>query len=353
MVKRVALVCGVLALTGCPYSEGCEDLPASPSDGGVGVVTDDGGAGDSTAPLPPLEPLAGPSEPRCAGLENVCGTGESCCATADVEGGSFNRANDPTYPATVSAFRLDRFEVTVGRFRAFVKAGMGTQKSPPAIGSGAHPKVPGSGWTAEHTAGLPADERGLRTNIACNPDFPAWSEKPGAQDALPMNCVSWYEAHAFCIWDGGRLPTETEWNFAAAGGSQQRAFAWGDTDLDRAHANWGCKEQGEGEERCTFGAHYLPVGSKPLGNARWGHADMTGSVWEWAYDWLDIPPSTNPCNDCIELVPKPTEGDLPRRVFRGGGFNWDALYQRTNYRFGDPPERRFGSVGFRCARAID
>jgi sulfatase modifying factor 1 len=355
MAKRVLVLCSVLALAGCPYSEGCEGLQADPgTDAGFSPEAPDSGV-DADAPdaLPRLAPLGGPIEPRCAGLPSVCGEGESCCATADVVGGSFNRANDPSYPATVSSFRLDRFEVTVGRFRAFVKAGMGTQKSPPALGAGAHPTAPGTGWSAEHTAGLPEDARALRTNLACNPDFPAWTEKPGPEDALPMHCVSWFEANAFCIWDGGRLPTETEWNYAAAGGSEQRPFAWGDAALDLEHANWGCKEQGTGAERCAFDVHYLPVGSKSLGNGRWGHSDLTGSVWEWTYDWLTVPPQTTPCNDCVELVAKPGEGDVARRVFRGGGFNWDESSQRTSYRFGDPPDKRFASIGFRCARALE
>ena len=43
-------------------------------------------------------------------------------------------------------------------------------------------------------------------------------------DNLPMNCITWFEAFAFCIWDGGRLPTELEWNYAAAGGSSQNVY---------------------------------------------------------------------------------------------------------------------------------
>ena len=44
-----------------------------------------------------------------------------------------------------------------------------------------------------------------------------------------MNCVNWFEAYAFCIWDGGFLPSDTEWEYAAAGGSLQREYPWGST----------------------------------------------------------------------------------------------------------------------------
>ena len=44
-----------------------------------------------------------------------------------------------------------------------------------------------------------------------------------------MNCINSYEAVAFCIWDGGFLPTLSEWGYAAAGGNEQREYPWGAT----------------------------------------------------------------------------------------------------------------------------
>src|SRR5256885_1964087 len=65
---------------------------------------------------------------------------------------------------------------------------------------------------------------------------------PSANATLPVNCVSWFEAFAFCAWDGGYLPTEAEWNYAAAGGGDQRAYPWsvpsGTLLIDVAHANY-------------------------------------------------------------------------------------------------------------------
>src|SRR5580704_6839465 len=53
-----------------------------------------------------------------------------------------------------------------------------------------------------------------------------WTETAGSSENLPITEAHWYAAYAFCIWDGGFLPSEAEWNYAAAGGSDQRAYPW-------------------------------------------------------------------------------------------------------------------------------
>jgi len=152
--------------------------------------------------------------PSCKGLAAICGPSgnDDCCKSLLVPGGTFYRSYDGVdyvekdYPATVSDFYLDKYEVTVRRFRMFVNAGMGTQKSPPADGAGAHPRIAGSGWSSAWNANLAADADALKTAQKCFAAYQSWTDAPGSNESKPVNCLNWYTAFAFCAWDGGRLP---------------------------------------------------------------------------------------------------------------------------------------------------
>jgi formylglycine-generating enzyme required for sulfatase activity len=251
----------------------------------------------------------------------------------------------------VSDFRLDKYKVTVGRFRVFVSASMGTQANAPLSGSGAHPRITGSGWDLTWDVNLATGPAALVARLKCDATYQTWTDTPGSNEDRPINCVSWYEAMAFCAWDDGYLPTETEWNYAAAGGTEQRAYPWsspaGSLLLDSSRASYmvGSDCVGDGMAGCAS-TDIVPVGSKPAGDGRWGQSDLAGNVMEWALDWNDIYP--NPCVDCANLV---TAG---ARVMRGGSFNGPATWLRTGTRtvFVDTtPSTRSGDIGFRCARA--
>jgi formylglycine-generating enzyme required for sulfatase activity len=254
--------------------------------------------------------------------------------------------NDMGYPATVSDFRLDVYEVTVGRFRAFVEAGYGTQAQPPAAGSGAHAAIAGSGWDSGWNASLATDTAGLKAALKCDDTFQTWTDTAGANEFRPINCVSWYEAMAFCTWDGGYLPTETEWQYAAGGGSEQRAYPWSvpasSTTISEANASYGCVGDGDGGADCTV-ADLIQPGSKPAGNGRWGHADLGGNVWEWTLDWY-ADPYINPCNNCANLM-----GSYGW-IVGGGTFNLGASALRGARRSAYSLQNRNQYIGLRCAR---
>jgi len=356
---RFLAVGGVLMLTGCPYTEGCD---ATVDPGPVDPVVDAGV--EDTGPEPDAEPEVdaaeeveiiplGPILPNCQGYTTQCG-GESCCAAANVTGGTFNRSNDPAFPATVANFRLDVYEVTVQRFSSFVHAGKGTQKDPPAVDSGAHPLIPGSGWQLAFNAGLTTDKDALVDALGCDPAlYDAFKIRPGQNETLPMNCVTWFEAMAFCIWDGGRLPTEAEWNYASAGGAEQRVYPMNTPDIDQNSVTFGCQSGDStaepGAPLCTF-ANYLPVGSKPTGKGRFGHADLAGSVWERVLDYYNLPFRLTACDNCADLVSVPAG-----RGIRGGSLNWAKNYQRSLDRTvvnSETMDTRTNTVGIRCARAF-
>ena len=296
--------------------------------------------------------------PSCVGLADNCGPtgGDDCCSAEPVPGGTFFRSYDVagdgmypsmSYPATVSAFRLDKYEATVGRFRKFVEAGGGTRVNPPAAGAGAHDKIAGSGWDASWDEMLAVDAMALIAVVKCDATYQTWTDTAGSNEALPINCVTWYEALAFCIWDGGYLPTEGEWNFAAAGGSEQRAYPWSSPAaslaVDCSYANFH-----NGTVYCVNppnGAVNRVGNESPRGIGKWGQADLSGNVWEWTLDWY-ASPYDNPCIDCADLKP------ATARVVRGGFYGLDASTLRGAFRNGAAvPSRRGADVGMRCARS--
>jgi formylglycine-generating enzyme required for sulfatase activity len=277
----------------------------------------------------------------------------------EVPGGTFYRTY--TYagsgpgaadPASVSPFRLDKYLVTVGRFRQFVSAFEGGWL--PAAGSGKHAYLHGGGGLA-NSAAPPAFETGWDTlddskialtsaTLSCDPVFATWTVSAGKNENLPVNCVSSYEAYAFCIYDGGFLPSEAEWEYAAAGGSQQKQFPWGTAQPVTAnqYAIYGCYYPND-DSMCTGAGSIAPVGSAPAGAGRWGQLDLAGELWEWTLDWDDA--YVNPCVDCAYLMVS------SERMSRGGGFSADASGLLVWNRGSLPPEGHFSNTSFRCARA--
>jgi formylglycine-generating enzyme required for sulfatase activity len=254
-------------------------------------------------------------------------------------------------PATASGLRIDKYLVTVGRFRQYVDYVVAGGKSPDN-GSGKHAHLngghglantgaPGSfesgwdgtAWGQNILGGNPPNS----TLLDC-PQYNTWTATAGANENLPITCENWYEAYAFCIWDGGFLPSEAEWGFAASGGDQQREYAWGSTDPGSAnqYAIFACQFPG-----CATS----PVGTAASGAARWGQLDMAGQVWEWNLDWLA---PFGSCVDCAYTAP------ATFRARRGGSLIDAPLYLVASYRgsvtSGVTGETRYFNDGFRCAR---
>lgn len=272
--------------------------------------------------------------PNCDQVKPICGSDgkEDCCAAPPVSGGQFDRLNEAMGHATVDDFHLDKFEVSVGRFRQFYES---YPANKPAAGAGKHPLIDDSGWKATWDAELPENQLKLSAMLKCDENFRTWTDKPGPNEALPINCVTWYAAFAFCAWDGGRLPTEVEWNYAAAGGSDQTTYPWGPATADETLVILDCETDGP---TCI-----QRTGSKPLGNGKWGHADLAGSMAEWTLDYHGELPS--PCATCANLV----DGGLGREL-RGGDFSRSASAVHTWSRLGSIPEGVQDYQGIRCAR---
>ena len=297
--------------------------------------------------------------------------GADCCCTSDeVPEGTYyrtytNAGGGPTGegdPATVTGFRLDKYLVTVGRFRQFVEAGPASFA--PAAGSGKHTHLNGGQGLADSSSTTGAYEPGwltaddahiapTDTNLNCVAGWSTWTPTAGTQENLPINCVNWWEAYAFCIWDGGFLPSEAEWEYAAAGGSAQREYPWGATDpgtmnkyaiyslLPPDGGPAGCYYP-NGPVSCSGAANIAPVGTADLGGGLWGQLDLGGEVVEWTLDWYGNYATS--CTDCAYV------SGGTNRVARGGLFNWTTTNLLPPTRPYEPPSTRVPGTGFRCAR---
>jgi eukaryotic-like serine/threonine-protein kinase len=207
----------------------------------------------------------------------------------------------PARAVALSAFRLDRVEVTNARYRACVRAGACT---PPVL--------------------------------AVSHRRPRYFDDP-AFDDHPVIFVSWHQAEAFCRFARGRLPTEAEWEKAARGPApDRREFPWGDDPPDCARANFG------GAQGCVGDTD--AVGRRPAGASPYGADDMAGNVWEWVADWYEAGyyghgPATDPSG--------PPAGHL--KVMRGGCWESGASSLRVSCRRAELPGAWADNVGFRCA----
>lgn len=256
----------------------------------------------------------------------------------------------------LSAFAIDRHEVTVADYRECITAGM------------------------------------------CNLDPLIAGDDRYISDEWPLVNVTWFEAQEYCRWRGGRLPTEAEWERAARGADVGHDADQADQDR-AANLHWPwcfetktCVERpkdfNHGQpraqamrdiDRSGSPLHLLgdpddvdgyallaPPGKYPWGQGPYGTRDQAGNVAEWVADargtsdalagYAALPGCTELEDDIRCINPKREGPDRDVRVVRGGSWRQPSFIARANVR--DPfgpiyePRRRFSHVGFRCARTI-
>jgi formylglycine-generating enzyme len=207
------------------------------------------------------------------------------------------------HEVALSAYWIDRTEVTVAAYRRCVELGRCT--APP------------------YASGAVRFDR---------PQF-------------PVTLVTWQEADAYCHFAGGRLPTEAEWERAARGVDRRR-FPWGNL-YNRRLSNHGILAINPNDDTDGFG-ELGPVGSFPQGRTADGIDDMAGNVAEWTADAVDDVISARYA-PATEINPKgPASG--ADRVVRGGGYNHPAALIRGAARDALPAGTRNPFLGFRCVR---
>ena len=222
----------------------------------------------------------------------------------EVQGGTFqmgfgdaNSVSGPPHPVDVPGFWMDKTEVTDAEYLEFVKA---KRHTPP------------SHWVN----GAPV---------------------PGTENN-PVRFVDYDDAEAFAKWrserDGlpYRLPTESEWEFAARNGPSATLYPWGD--------EW----KAEAAVMNVEGAEPSRVGSRPQGATSNGILDLIGNVWEMTSSTLEPYPG----NNAVGVKKEPVK----KIVLRGGSAFEDPAKLKLNaaFRVDMAAEKKDKTVGFRLVR---
>jgi eukaryotic-like serine/threonine-protein kinase len=210
----------------------------------------------------------------------------------------------PLQKVSVPTFQIAATEVTVAQYRACVQAG----------------------------GCAPPNDVSRKPN--CN-----WGR--AGRDDHPVNCVDWDQALAFCRWVGGRLPTESEWEYAARAGTTTR-FSTG-ACLGTEQANFNGEHPLEGCPAGTYRGETTPVRS--FAANPWGLYDLHGNVWEWVMDsfrgYTEAPPDGSAWM---------SRSIYSRRIYRGGSWYNVARNCRSAQRGKGAPSVRNYGIGFRPAR---
>jgi len=255
------------------------------------------------------------------------------------------REEHPQLPITVAPFYMGRFEVTAGQYARCVQAGK-CVAAPTGKDVDGYNYVGGDSNKLDHA----------------------------------INGTSWHQAHAYCRFLGGRLPTEAEWEFAARGGCVRLKKSG--LDCARAMPTWSFGKEfpqiradvgtvvpeefndyailASNTAKVNWGSQQ--VGSKPLGISPWGMHDMTGNVWEWTSTSGDFDHHCKLCPECdsctkpqncsCSSVTDPGPEKTTKMTLKGGGFTNSAKDTRVSARMSIGASNNQAIVGFRCAIEI-
>ena len=349
----IAHVCIFRARWGCVTETSLETwvaLPAVPATNGsdvtVSLLMESVGTATGTREAP-VSSRPGRPQP----LARWTGADHTPCATsapdgrACIAGGAFWMGNpdvDNGLPSQVrrlvvtSPFFLDQTEVSVAGYRAIF--------GPSPIGVG-------------HFSGT---EHG--SNIH---DYCTFTDSAGPNDDLPINCLTWTAARAYCIQKGADLPTEVQFEMASAGPAGH-LFVWGDDTPTCQDAVWGREDPGfagvfgfTSNECVEATSRGLPLSTKrdavgrdvlhlPDGDVR----DLAGNVGEWMLDgfqqsgscWTGHEVLYNPrCDVATDF------GFGPTRSVRGGSWFLPRKYLTAALRNAEVGGGFVNNAGFRCA----
>jgi len=219
---------------------------------------------------------------------------------------------------SVSQFYIDRFEVTNQDYRAYLDSLSADQRA----------------------AALPDSTLFQSGDVKVG-----WSQYfyASTYDNHPVVGVTWTQASNYCTWNGQRLATEAEWEYAARGGIVGGIYPWDGFSVQAEDgaflANYDPGRMGKDRDGYAFTA---PVGSFPPND--WGLHDMSGNVAEWVEDAY-----TARYNDLSDFNPVNRDPDKENHIVRGG--SWASNAFRLGVGFRDFQDRAEPSLrlGFRCA----
>ena len=225
---------------------------------------------------------------------------------------------------TVSAFYIDRFEVTNAEYREYLQS----------LSQG------------EREDALP--DSTAWTSSASRADWSTYFYGSN-YDEYPVVSVTWDEAKDYCDNENKRLPSEAEWEYAARAGRVGGVYPWsGFSPRDafgRYLANFNPGRQGQAADGYAFTS---PVGSFPP--SRWGIHDVAGNVAEWVEDTYSE--SYANLSDLDPVYRGTEDSEETRKVVRGGAWDSNAFRIGVGYRDMQEADQPSPRVGFRCAADV-